>query len=368
MRDCEERRFKSADGVHECYCVIFRPDGEPKGIVQVSHGMCEYIDRYRAFMSYLADNGYVVCGNDHIGHGKTVKREEELGYFGSGENGWKNALADLHRMTALIKAEYPGLPLILLGHSMGSFLARAYAIKHGSECAGFIFMGTADAFEADFRSVVNKTVVKIDKISGAAGAISPKITEIGNKLSLKFDEKLEGKDKYVGRAAIALLLKQANAIAAVKGDRHRSATLTKLGFGKYNDRIRKVKTGYEWLSRDEELVKKYANDPFCNYKFTVNGWINIAAMMWYVSDDKWYANFPKDKPTMFMSGLEDPVGSYGKGVRTVFRRLLDEKCAVNMRLYEGARHELLNETNRENVYEDIKDYVDKIVDKKQASE
>ena len=87
-------------------------------------------------------------------------------------------------------------------------------------------------------------------------------------------------------------------------------------------------------------------------------------MMWYVSDDKWYDNFPKDKPTMFMSGLEDPVGSYGKGVRTVFRRLLDEKCAVNMRLYEGARHELLNETNREKVYEDIKDYVDKIVDKK----
>ena len=357
MRDFEEKRFKSSDGVHECYSIIMRPDGEPKGILQISHGMCEYIGRYLDFMSCMADKGYVVCGNDHLGHGKTVLSEEELGYFGAGENGWKYALNDLHRMTSIIKAEYPGVPLVLLGHSMGSFLARAYAVKYGKECAGFIFMGTADAFEADFRSFVNKTVTKMDKLSGAAGMITPKFKDIGNKLSFKLDGKLEGKDKYVGRAAIALLIKQANAIAKVKGDQHRSKTLTKIGFGKYNDRITKVKTGYEWLSRDEALVKKYARDPLCNFLFTVNGWQNIAAMMWYVSDDRWYENFPKTTPTLFMSGLEDPVGSYGKGVRTVFRRLLDEGCKVNMRLYEGARHELINETNREKVYEDIADYL-----------
>lgn len=361
MRDYEEKRFKSADGVHECYSVIMRPDGEPKGILQISHGMCEYIDRYLDFMSYIADRGYVVCGNDHLGHGKTVFDKEELGYFGGGENGWKYALADLHRMTKLVKSEYPGLPLILLGHSMGSFLARAYAVKYGSECRGFIFMGTADAFEADFRTLVSKTVYKMDKLSGAAGMISPKLKEIGNKVSFKLDGKLEGKDKYVGRAAIALLIKQANAIGKVKGDKHRSKTLTKIGFGKYNDRIKKVKTGYEWLSRDEAMVKKYARDPYCNFLFTVNGWQNVAAMMWYVSDERWYESFPKKTPTLLMSGLEDPVGSYGKGVRTVFRRLLDKGCAVKMRLYEGDRHELINEINRDKVYEDIAEQLDSVI-------
>ncbi len=363
MREYEHRKYKSSDGEHECYCVIMRPDGDPKGILQISHGMCEYIDRYLEFMSYLADHGYVVCGNDHLGHGRTAKNHNELGYFGNGENGWKYVLNDIHRMTALIKAEYPGVPLILLGHSMGSFLARAYAVKFGSECAGFIFMGTADAFEAKYRSAVSKTVYGIDRLTGAFGAVSPKVKTAGNKLSAKLDNKLEDKDKYVGRAAIALMMKQAEAIARVKGDDHRSKLLLKLGMGNYNDRIKKIRTGYEWLSRDDENVKKFAEDPLCNYHFTVNGWLNIAEMMWFVSDERWYASFPKKTPTLLIAGMEDPVGNYGKGVRTVFRRLRDKGCNVSIKLYEGARHELLEEINREEVFKYLAEHIDKVFGK-----
>ena len=363
MREYEEKRFKSSDGEHDCYCAVMRPDGEPKGILQIAHGMCEYIGRYFEFMSYLADRGYVVCGNDHLGHGRTAKDPDELGYFGNGENGWKYALNDIHRMTALIKEEYPGLPLILLGHSMGSFLARAYAVKFGSECAGFIFMGTADAFEAKFRGAVNKTVYGMDILNGAMGAVSPKIKTAGNKLSAKLDNKLEDKGKYVGRAAIAVMMNQAEAIAKVKGDRHRSKLLLKLGMGRYNDRIKKVRTGYEWLSRDDERVKKFAEDPFSNYLFTVNGWLNIGEMMWYVSDERWYESFPKATPTLLIAGMEDPVGNYGKGVRTVFRRLRDQGCNVSIKLYEGARHELIDEINREEIFKYIAEYVDNVFGK-----
>ena len=104
-------------------------------------------------------------------------------------------------------------------------------------------------------------------------------------------------------------------------------------------------------------MKKYAADPLCNYMFTVNGWLNLAGVMWFVSDERWYESFPKNKPTLFMSGLEDPVGSYGKGVRTVFTRLLNKRCNVKLELYEGARHELINELNRAKVYKDAAEFI-----------
>lgn len=362
MRDCERRRFKSSDGKHECYCVIVRPDGEPKGIVQISHGMCEYIDRYLDFMSFLADKGYVVCGNDHLGHGKTVDSPDELGYFGFGENGWKKVVEDLHRMTVLIKAEYPGLPLVLMGHSMGSFMARAYAVKHGSECAGFIFMGTSDAFEANIRGMRTKALGKIDKFNGAVGSVVPKVKDLGNKLTRKIDKKLDGTENYVGRAGIALLIKHTKRMAASKGETYRSKSLQKISFGRYNDRIKKVKTGYEWISREENCVKEFATDPLCHYMFTVNGWMNVAAVLWFVSDDRWYMNFPKKKTTLFIAGEEDPVGSYGKGVRAVFTRLLREGCDVKIKLYPGARHELLNELNSDEVYAYLAEYLDGVID------
>ena len=118
MRDFETHWFKSSDGVHVCHCIVMRPDGEPRGVLQISHGMCEYIERYTDFMSFMADNGFVVCGNDHLGHGKTAELPDELGYF-SPKDGWLNAVKDLRRLTVIMKKQYPDLPFFMLGHSKG---------------------------------------------------------------------------------------------------------------------------------------------------------------------------------------------------------------------------------------------------------
>ena len=122
--------FKSADGIHDISYEVILPDGDAKGIVQISHGMCEYFGRYNDFGKYMASHGYIVCGNDHLGHGESVRNDDELGYF-SPENGWKNVVSDLFTLTEIMKKTYPDLPYYLFGHSMGSFMARAYCVMHG---------------------------------------------------------------------------------------------------------------------------------------------------------------------------------------------------------------------------------------------
>ncbi len=333
MREYEEHRFKSSDGVHRCHCIIMKPDCEPRAVLQISHGMCEYIERYADFMSFMADNGFVVCGNDHLGHGKTAEMPDELGYF-SPRDGWQHAVKDLRRMTVIMKKQYPDIPYFILGHSMGSFLARAYAVKYGHDIDAFIFMGTADGFEA--------AVLDIEKQSEGGSGFAEKL--------------LGGREKKVGAAAITAMLTTAETIKKLRGDYYRSPLLAKMGFGKYNDRIPDAPTGYEWVSRDEEVVASYAEDPLCNYTFTVNGYMNLASMLYYVSGDRWYQNIPKDVPILLMSGLEDPVGNYGEAVKIVCDRLKEYHADADIKLYEGCRHELLNEINRTDIYRDVLDF------------
>ena len=123
----QKNSFKSADGIHDISYEVILPDGDAKGIVQISHGMCEYFGRYNDFGKYMASHGYIVCGNDHLGHGESVRSDDELGYF-SPENGWKNVVSDLFTLTEIMKKAYPDLPYYLFGHSMGSFMARAYCV------------------------------------------------------------------------------------------------------------------------------------------------------------------------------------------------------------------------------------------------
>ena len=344
MRTYEEHRFKSSDGVHRCHYIVMSPDGEPRGIVQISHGMCEYIERYVDFMSYLADNGFVVCGNDHLGHGKTAEMPDELGYF-SPEDGWQNAVKDLRRMTLIIKKEYPDLPLFMLGHSMGSFLARAYAVKFGRDFNAFIFMGTADGFEA--------AVLDVEKQSEGGSGLAEKL--------------FGGREKKIGAVAITAMLTAAESIKKLRGEYYRSPMLAKMGFGKYNDRIPDAVTGYEWVSRDEEIVAKYAEDPLCNYTFTVNGYMNLASVLWYVSNDRWYQNMPKYIPILLMAGKEDPVGNYGEGVQIVCDRLREYRADADIKLYDGCRHELLNEINRTDVYADVLRFFESHMEKQEPT-
>lgn len=338
MTKYKEGSFDSSDGIHSCHYIVAKPDGEPRGIVQISHGMCEYIERYLDFMSFLTDNGYVVCGNDHLGHGHTVDDSSELGYF-SEQNGWQNTVEDLYTLTKIMKLKYPKQPYFLLGHSMGSFLARAYAIKHAHECDGYIFMGTADGFGGTVKDYAKP---KLDKLS-------PKLYSCINI-----------KDSTLSSLASSVLISQAETIGKIKGDTYRSAKLNDLAFGKYNERIDNPKTEYDWISKDEKIVDKYAHDPLCTFMFTVNGYINLCSALAYVSNDRWFSAFPKDIPALLLAGDADPVGNYGKGVKNVYNKMCEYRCQVSMKLYEGDRHELLNETNRTEVYADILEYIDSI--------
>lgn len=339
MNTVTENYFKSSDGVHRCHYITVTPDREPRGVVQISHGMCEYIERYLDFMNFLADNGFAVCGNDHLGHGKTVNSPDELGYF-SPENGWQNAVEDLHRLTAIMKREYPDKPYFMIGHSMGSFLARAYAVKHAHECRAYIFMGTADGFETSVSSAAEK-----------AGKILQKPLE-------KINERRPNPEGRLGSAAITLLLSQGEILKKVKGEKYRSEALNKIGFGRNNERIEPSRTPYDWISRDESVVDKYAADPLCTFIFTVNGFLNLASVLWFVSNEKWYGKAPKDIPMLLLGGDGDPVGNYGRGVRSVYERLLGGGCDVSLKIYPDARHELLNELNREEVYGDALKFIE----------
>ncbi|MBP3271114.1 MAG: alpha/beta fold hydrolase [Ruminococcus sp.] len=336
MRIFEEKRFDSSDDIHRCFYIVVRPDTEPKGIVQVVHGMCDHIDRYRDFMSFLADNGYVVCGNDHLGHGLTVDSNAELGYFAP-ERGWEMAVNDLFRLSKIMRKEYPDIPYFMIGHSMGSLLARAFAVKHPGVCSGFVFMGTSDGFEADTSALKKKGISHFKRIA-------PDLLAGASK-------------KNFGKTAMTLLLSQGEAIKALRGDEGYSTLLDKLAFSKYNDRIEDVETGYEWVSRDKAVTDAFSEDPLCNFRFTVNGYINLCTVTYYVTDERWYMHLPKDVPLLLVSGTEDPVGSYGDGVMNVYNRLRDYCCDVSIKLYEGARHELLNELNKDEVYSDLLSFI-----------
>lgn len=291
--------FQSSDKVHQISYEIIIPDTNIKGIIQVSHGMCEYFSRYLDFGKYMAEHGFIVCGNDHLGHGSSVNTDDELGYF-SPENGWQNAVKDLYTLTKIMKETYKDIPYFLFGHSMGSFIARAYSVLHGECLNGVIFCGTSGG------------IIGIDK-----------------------------------------MINVIDTIKKIHGENYRSDKIYKLAFGYYNKKIPNAQSEHDWISRDRSIVEKYDSDKKCNFNFTLNGYENLMSVLKYVSNAEWYSSYIKNLPTFIISGDMDPVGDYGKGPSKVFRKLSASACDVSMKLYSGARHELLNETNRQEIYNDI---------------
>ena len=266
--------------------------------------MCEYIGRYSDFAGFMAQNGYIVCGNDHLGHGATSDGGTD-GYFGE-KDGRHFVLRDLHRMNSFICKKYPGLPLILLGHSMGSFFARMYAITYPETLNALIIMGT-----------------------GGPVAITG-----------------------VGIALTELLTK-------LRGAKYRSKLINNMAFGQYCKKIPSPKTPYDWITRDNKIVRAYAADPKCTFVFTVSAFHELMCMMRDVNQPQWAQKVDKRLPVSLFSGAMDPVGDYGSGVRTVYEML--KRAGVQdleLHLYDGARHEVLNETNRGQVYQDILSWCD----------
>ena len=304
--EMEKSTFRSHDEKTDVSYYVFTPiDKEPCAIIQLCHGMCEYILRYENLARELCRRGYIFCGNDHLGHGYTAESDEDLGFTAEG-GGAAFMVQDAHKLTTIIKKKYPDLPIVLIGHSMGSFIARLYIAHYASDITAAI-------------------------ISGTGGPESP--AALGKKL--------------------------AKIIMIKKGERQRSAFLDKLAFGGYNKKFKEDDSPNAWLSRDEEVQSKYSEDKFCNYKFTARGFYDLFDMLAAVSKKKWAEKVPADLPILIISGDMDPVGNYGKGVRKVYKRLADAGVEdVTLRLYVGGRHELFNEINKEVVIRNTVEWIE----------
>ena len=301
MPSFQDFYFQSSTGrtsIHALKCV---PDGKPRAVVQIAHGIAEHIDRYRPFMEFLADNGFVAAGNDHLGHGKSIRVPEEQGFFAE-KDGWWRVVDDMDKLHDIMSNEYPELPYVLFGHSMGSFLTRTYLIKHPDKYDAVILSGT--------------------------GHQSPALVLGGN-------------------AAASVMAKLNGAM----GD---GTKLDSLAFGSYLSKIENPRTKFDWLSRDAEQVDKYIADPLCGFVGKIGLYRDMMQGIKFITDKKNIAQMNKEKPVYLMSGDGDPVGDYGKGVERAYKAFCDAGLHdVFMRLYPGGRHEMLNETNKEQVYQDI---------------
>lgn len=288
--------------LHAFRCI---PEGEVRAIVQLSHGMVEFIDRYKPLAEDLAGRGILVTGHDHLGHGGSIRTKDDYGYFAE-PDGNRAVLDDLHAMTTLTKQLYPGVPYFLLGHSMGSFYARQYLCEYGAELDGAILMGTG----------------------------------------------------YQPKALVTLARTVCRMLAVFFGWQHRSKLVRDLSFLGYNKGL-EGRTPHDWLNRDPAEVDKYRADERCMFTFTLNAYYSMFTGILRLYDPDFLNRMPKDLPLLFLAGDADPVGEQSKGVQ----RAIDSLKAVGVqnitqKFYPGARHELLVELNRQEVFADIGSWLD----------
>ncbi len=297
------------DGGQEIFVYSWIPEGsgEPVGIVQISHGMAEHAWRYKELAEYMNTKGFAVYANDHRGHGKTAGTVDNLGYFAD-KDGWDIVVDDMFAVSEYIKKKHGGIPLILLGHSMGSFLVRDYITRNKIGLKGVILSGTASD-------------------PGLLGEIGILIAKISCKL---------------------------------RGKKHPNKLLDNLSFGTFNKEFKNARTKFDWLSRDEKNVDKYIEDKFCGGIFSSGFFLDLFTGIKRVNKKASIKKVPPDLPVLFLSGEKDPVGKNLKGVRKVAD--LFKKSGVNditLKFYSGGRHEMLNEINRSEVYSDINDWINK---------
>ena len=302
----EEFYFDSRDGRNKIHAVRYLPEEvDVTCVLQIVHGMAEYIERYEAFAKFMTDRGVVVTGEDHLGHGKSVAEGGTYGYFCS-QDPATVVVRDVHRLKKMTQELYPSVPYVILGHSMGSFILRNYLCRYGTGITGAIIMGT--------------------------GMQSPG------------------------------LIRLSKAVAAIQrvfcGDRHVSRLLDKAAFGSYNKKIEKPRTKFDWLSRSAESVDRYIKDPLCGFTFTVNGFATLFELIARIQKKENLEKVPGTLPLLMLSGTDDPVGDYGEGVRRAYRSLKNAGVRdISLKLYKGGRHELLNETNRNTIMQDIYDWM-----------
>lgn len=312
---CEDIRFASADGKSQIYARVWQNAGEgsagegnagentaaPRGIIQITHGMCEHIGRYDDFARFLVTRGFIVCGHDHIGHGRSVASPADLGCLPP-KTGGAVMVADVHTLRGIMEQRYPGVPYFLFGHSMGSFVARAYVSRHGEGLAGAIVCGTGHQPLA--------------------------LSKSGNLL--------------------------ANILCDLRGDRSKSNLLHNMAIGSYAKAIPGAQTPHDWLSTDPGVPRAYAADPLCGYQFSVGGFAALTSLTGEVVQPACAARVPKALPLLYIAGAEDPVGDCGKGVRAAAELAKQAGSTdVSTVIYDGMRHEILNEIGKEQVRADV---------------
>lgn len=306
--------FKSGSGarLHGCR---WTPDSQVRAVLQIVHGIAEYVERYDGFANFLNRQGILVVAEDHMGHGKSISQECPQGYFAGG---WQTAVDDTYRLTRDTMAEFRDVPFILFGHSMGSFMARTILAKYPD-------------------SGITAAV-----ICGTGWQPAPVLA--------------------AGKAACAL-------VCRAKGERAPSPLLQAMAFGTYNRKVEHPRTPYDWISRDNSVVNAYKADPLCGFTPTAGLMRDMMEGIAYIQREENLAKMGKALPVLFIAGGDDPVGSYGAGVRTAaeaFRKAGMER--VDVRIYPLCRHELLNEINREEIMDDVSRWIDGVLEKIPAAQ
>lgn len=291
--------YPSIDGIHQCHACQWLPEGKPKAVVQIVHGVADHVVRYDSFACFLAEHGFLVVGEDHLGHGKTA-RAGELGYFGP-KDGWRMVSADIHALRERTGKEWPGLPYFLLGHSMGSFLTRTYLIDWPGTVDGALLSGTGQ--EPAFKVAMCKAVCSL--------------------------------------------------LCKLKGPDGHSDFVYNLSLGIYNKPF-DGRTTADWICSDEAAVDAYLKDPLCTFQPTVGLFRDLMTGLQYIADPNNLRKMDPATPVHFFAGGQDPVGQNGEGVKRVYGFFKDAGCTdVTMKLYPGGRHEILNETNKTEVWDDV---------------
>ena len=298
MSRFEEFRFPSADQSSSVYVRCCLPDGPVRGTLQLTHGIAEYIQRYDPLMQFLADEGWAVYGNDHIGHGQTA---QHLGYVGE-HSGWSVMVSDMVTLHRTVVQRHPHVPHFLFGHSMGSFLARTFIIKYGSVLDGCILSGTAHP---------------------------PKTMIMGAKVLAALEVKRHGAGYH-------------------------SPLLQSVMNGQYNGGYDNPRTAFDWISSDPNMVDAYIADPLCGTVPTAGLVSEVLRGMLFITNRRNIEKMSPDLPVFFISGADDPVGELSHGVIRAYRSFLKAKVQdVSLQLYPGLRHEILNDVGKGEVMDDI---------------
>lgn len=319
MSKKEDIFYDSRDGKTRIHGVIWKPDcmtgdnpQSPRCVLQIVHGMEEYVERYDEFARYM--NRYDICviGEDHLGHGQSVKSADEFGYFCKDDPATV-VVRDVHRLKKIVQEQLPDVPFILLGHSMGSFIARNYICRYGTGISGAVIMGTG---------------------SQPAAVLG------------------------FGRFMTSLM-------ALFKGWHYKSGFIQNIAFGSYGKRIQNPQGKYDWVSANADNVKRYSEDPLCGFGFTLNGFHTLFTFISRCQSKENMKQIPRRLPLLFVAGGEDPVGNYGAGVRKAYDSYKAQGMSdLKLKFYEKDRHEILNEDDRDVVSKDIYQWIDGVIGRK----